>query len=293
MATPSLSFQNFFTTTLASGITASDTTIYLNSLPTGSEGYLVIEPDSSTNKEIIYYTSKGANFVTLPSVAAGRGVGGTTAVSHSSGVTVQMNVVAEHFEALQDGTGIADDAITTSKIAADNVTDTELDYPRWWQEIGRTTLSSAGDTITVSSFPSRKYLQIHIFCIATGGTISTAITCNSDTGSNYSRRSSVNGAADTVDVSQAGGGGGTNISGVAAAENIQIVSNVINVATSEKIFISSASGSNTAGAANAPTRRETILKWANTSAAITSLTITNTGTGDFEIGSQVVILGHD
>lgn len=117
MATPNLSFQNFFTTTLASGITASDTTIYLNSLPTGSEGYLVIEPDSATNKEIIYYTSKGANFVTLPSVAAGRGVGGTTAVSHSSGVTVQMNVVAEHFKALQDGTAFAVGGIGASAYA--------------------------------------------------------------------------------------------------------------------------------------------------------------------------------
>lgn len=117
MATPNLGFQNFFTTTLASGITASDTTIYLNSLPTPSEGYLVIEPDSSTNKEIIYYTSKGANFVTLPSVAAGRGVGGTSAVSHSSGVTVQMNVVAEHFKALQDGTAFAVGGIGASAYA--------------------------------------------------------------------------------------------------------------------------------------------------------------------------------
>ena len=117
MATPNLGFQNFFTTTLASGITNTDTTIYLNSLPTPSEGYLVIEPDSSTNKEIIYYTSKGANFVTLPSVAAGRGVGGTTAVSHSSGVTAQMNVVAEHFEALQDGTAFAVGGIGASAYA--------------------------------------------------------------------------------------------------------------------------------------------------------------------------------
>lgn len=116
MATPSLGFQNWFSTTLSSGITASDTTIYLNSLPTPSEGYLVLEPDSTSNREIIYYTSKGANYVTLPSVGAGRGVGGTTAVSHSSGVTVQMNVVAEHFEALQDGTSITDSIINPYKI---------------------------------------------------------------------------------------------------------------------------------------------------------------------------------
>lgn len=117
MATPNLGFQNFYTTTLSSGITATDTTIYLNSLPTPTEGYLVIEPDSSTNKEIIYYTSKGANFVTLPSIAAGRGVGATTAVSHNTGVTCQMNVVAEHFEALQDGTAFAVNNVTSANIA--------------------------------------------------------------------------------------------------------------------------------------------------------------------------------
>lgn len=117
MATVSLGFDNFYTSTLSSGITSSDTTIYLNALPTATEGYIVLEPDSSTAREIIYYTSKGANFVTLPSAAAGRGVGATTAQSHSSGVTAQMNVVAEHFEALQDGTGISNTAITAAKIA--------------------------------------------------------------------------------------------------------------------------------------------------------------------------------
>lgn len=103
MATNNLAFDNFFSTTLSSTITASDTTVYLNALPAASEGYLVIEPDSSTNREIIYYTSKGANFVTCPSAASGRGVGGTTAVSHNSGSTVQMNTVAEMFEEIQNG----------------------------------------------------------------------------------------------------------------------------------------------------------------------------------------------
>jgi len=50
-------------------------------------------------------------------VGAGRGVGGTSAVSHSSGATVQMNVVAEHFEALQDGTAFAVGGIGASAYA--------------------------------------------------------------------------------------------------------------------------------------------------------------------------------
>lgn len=108
MATTALGFQNWFSTTLSSGITASDTTIYVNSLPTPNEGYLVLEPDSVSNREVIYYTSKGANYVTCPSAALGRGVDGSTAASHSSGVTVQMNVVAAHLEALQDGSALAE-----------------------------------------------------------------------------------------------------------------------------------------------------------------------------------------
>lgn len=103
MATPSLGIQNFFSTTLSGTITASDTTIYLNSVPTPDEGYLVIDLDNSS-KEIIYYTSKGANYVTCPSAAAGRGVGVTSAVGHSSGASVRMTVVGEYWEAIQDGT---------------------------------------------------------------------------------------------------------------------------------------------------------------------------------------------
>lgn len=103
MSSNQLDWQNFYSTTLSGTITAADTVIYLNSLPTPSEGYLVIEPDSTTGREIIYYTSKGINYVTCPSVATGRGVGGTTAASHSSGATVQMNAVAEDLRGLQTG----------------------------------------------------------------------------------------------------------------------------------------------------------------------------------------------
>jgi hypothetical protein len=106
MATPNLSYQNKFTTTLSAGIAASDTTISLTNLPTPAEGYLVIEPDSSTNWEEIYYTSKTGSAVVCPSAAAGRGVGGSTAASHSSGATVRMDSTAELFSTLQDATAL-------------------------------------------------------------------------------------------------------------------------------------------------------------------------------------------
>lgn len=113
--TPNLSVQNYFSTTLSAGITSTDTTIYLSTLPTGTEGFLVIDPDSSS-REIIFYNAKGANFVTVPSVSD-RGRGGTSAVSHSSGATVKCMVVAEYWEALQDGTAFAVGGIGASAYA--------------------------------------------------------------------------------------------------------------------------------------------------------------------------------
>lgn len=154
MASTNLAFQNYFTTTLSAGITATDTTVYLNTLPTGNEGYLVIEPDNTATKEIIYYTSKGVNFVTLPSIVAGRGVGGTTATSHSSGVTCQMNVVAEHFNALQDGTGIANAAITDAKLIYGKVRKRQGGSATNWGTTGTTNYnySSTNTFIQTGSF---------------------------------------------------------------------------------------------------------------------------------------------
>lgn len=117
MATNALRTQNFFQTTLSSSISASDTTIPLNAVPTGTEGYLIIEPDSSTNREIIYYTSKTGSGVTLPSAGAGRGQDGTSAASHSSGATVKMHFVSAYWDALRDGSALANGSIGPNKLA--------------------------------------------------------------------------------------------------------------------------------------------------------------------------------
>lgn len=109
--TSALGWDNKFTTTLSSGISASDTTIPLTNLPNSSQGFLVIEPDSSTAWEEIFYTSKTGSAVICPSVANGRGAGGSSAASHSAGATVRMDSTAEMFEALQDGTALAPGAV--------------------------------------------------------------------------------------------------------------------------------------------------------------------------------------
>ena len=55
----------------------------------------------------------------------------------------------------------------------------------WWEELGRTTLSVAGDTITINPIAARKYLKIIFHIFSTGGTIAGTLRFNNDSGTNY------------------------------------------------------------------------------------------------------------
>ena len=68
----------------------------------------------------------------------------------------------------------------------------------WWEEIGRATLGTAGNTIAISSFAAKKYLRILINLAGTGGTVSVSIVFNGDTASNYAYTiASANNGADS------------------------------------------------------------------------------------------------
>lgn len=159
----------------------------------------------------------------------------------------------------------------------------------WWQEIGRSTLTGAADTITVSALPARRYLKILVFALDTGGTITPTIRFNNDSGSNYATRRSGNGGADSTAVSQTSIG----IADSTVACPYYVVIEMMNYATDEKVGIAHSAEANTAGAGTAPQRRESIIKWANTADAISRVDIINGGAGDFATGSEVVVLGHD
>lgn len=95
-------YQNFYSTTLTGDITAVALTIGLATVPTPTSGILIIEPDSTSSREVVLYTSKGASTVTCPS--DGRGWSGSTAAPHLQGSTVIMASVDEYFKGLADGT---------------------------------------------------------------------------------------------------------------------------------------------------------------------------------------------
>jgi len=94
-------YQNFYSSTLTGDITAGTLTIGLATVPTPSSGILVIEPDSTTNREVIVYTSKGASTITCPS--DGRGYSGSSASAHLTGSTVIMGPIDKWFTALASG----------------------------------------------------------------------------------------------------------------------------------------------------------------------------------------------
>lgn len=95
-------YQNFFSTTLTGDITSGTLTIGLATIPSPTSGILVIEPDSTSSREVILYTSKGASTITCP--ADGRGWAGSSASAHLTGSTVIMAPVDEWFKGLADGT---------------------------------------------------------------------------------------------------------------------------------------------------------------------------------------------
>lgn len=191
--------------------------------------------------------------------------------------------------------------ITSAMIGTDQVTATKIDWAStgadggiWWEELGRTTLSGAGDTITVSSLPARRYLQIRTICIATGGTINANLTFNGDTGANYTvSRISVD---NTGVVSSAAASAQTSVplAGTATAANRVHTVDIVNISSIEKAVTFIENLLNTAGPANVNSMRSGVAKWTNTTNAITSVTLNNgAGTGDFAIGSELVVLGHN
>jgi hypothetical protein len=160
----------------------------------------------------------------------------------------------------------------------------------WWEELGRTTLSGAGDTISLTGLPARKYLTIFVSVQGTGGTVSAALRFNNDSATNYAWRLSSNGGADGSGVSDTG----ALLTGASTYANFEFQGVVVNKASVEKLVQGSRRDPGTAGAANLPNRVEYLGKWANTADQITRVDVVNTaGAGDFAIGSEIIVLGHD
>lgn len=157
-----------------------------------------------------------------------------------------------------------------------------------WQLLKQTTLAGAADTISAASFTARRYLHVVISAFATGGTIDATMTFNSDAGANYAFRYEENGGAESANAST------SNINLTAtSAQQCVITLDITNFISQEKAVVGQTNLMNSAGAAAVPTRRSYTAKWISTAAQITTLAVSNGGTGDYAIGSSISVWGRD
>lgn len=159
-----------------------------------------------------------------------------------------------------------------------------------WHEIARSTLTVAGDTIVADSIPAVKYLKIVLMGIASGGTLDTSIRFNNDTGTNYAGRWD-SGGAHATSVSQTALP--LESGSVASAGVILSTIEILNIATSPKIGVFNAVGVTTVGAGTAPTNLVGSYEWVNTSAQINRIDFINGGTGNFAVGSEIIVMGKN
>lgn len=159
--------------------------------------------------------------------------------------------------------------------------------PIWYEELARTTLGVAGDTLSAPTIATRKYLRVLISLTGTGA-VDLYLRFNNDSGANYANKQMVEGGAGSASTSQTQ----ITLSTGDSNKNYQTVIDIVNIAAKEKL-VTYANFINTVGAASAPVAVDGKGKWANTSNAITRIDVLNANSGDYTSGAEIVILGHD
>jgi len=159
-----------------------------------------------------------------------------------------------------------------------------------WVEVGRTTLGSAGDTISVSSLSDKRYYMILGNIKNTGGDTVSHIRANSDSSGNYALRRSVNGGADSTTTSD------NRLFSTHNSKSVDsrfIHGNITNLSAKEKLGIFNVVENGSTGVGTAPSRIEGVGKHAQTSNPVNELRLFNDEAGSFDTGGELVVLGWD
>ena len=161
-----------------------------------------------------------------------------------------------------------------------------------WKELGRTTLGSGADEITVSSLANKRYYMFLTDALGSGDFNCQYRLGNStvDTGSNYASRNSTDGVADVTAINQT-----FMKEGLGGAEPRFSMGYIANLSTKEKLMTRQMCYRNPTGSGNAPRRGEGVDKWTNTSNALDILQAYNDtgGAGGFSTNAEMVVLGWD
>ena len=136
MTAQEVNFSNFYESTISAILASGATSMTLSAAPT-SDGtsniaapyYLVIDPDNSSNREVVEVTA--ASGTTVSAMTRDKENRHTTEPTHVDGTTVRMAVVKEMFEDIHDRidagvTASSTTVLTNKSIDSDNNTITNI-----------------------------------------------------------------------------------------------------------------------------------------------------------------------
>lgn len=153
----------------------------------------------------------------------------------------------------------------------------------WWEELGRASLSSPADSLTVSSLSPRKFIQVIVISRLSGTSNNMLLRFNGDSGTNYDYRASNDGGADGVATAQ--NAFSCSLTQVGSA---YMTADILNMDGIPKMV----KGTNYVHGVPG-NRREFSGRW-NASQQISSVTLVNSDVnGDFGAGTELIVLGHN
>jgi hypothetical protein len=157
-----------------------------------------------------------------------------------------------------------------------------------WGKNGTTTQTVAATTLTTSTFTATtfNFIAVHAFHAGAANPLFRVGNTTIDSGSNYAFRRSYDGGAENLATSQTE----LQMSGVGATQDTFYVLYSVNIAAEEKLFIANQIRQNSAGAGNAPHRRELVGKWVDTSNQF-DIVQAVASTGDISNDSNITVLG--
>ena len=156
-----------------------------------------------------------------------------------------------------------------------------------WIRLAHVALSSAATSIDSGTFTANENLKVIVH--TTGTDTETQLRFNGDSGSNYASRRSGDGGSDSTFTSQTQ----TKLNATGDGLNTYLKLDITNIADKEKLIISEMVAVDATGSSNAPRRSESVSKWVNTSAQITSIQVINHygGGATFAAGSYITVFG--
>jgi hypothetical protein len=141
----------------------------------------------------------------------------------------------------------------------------------FWEELASVDLSGGdASSLSTGTITAKKYLWVQFLVEVDTTNDDCYVRFNSDTGSNYSWRRSTEGGADSTSTSKTSWDPEGSLQ---TSQPMFVNMFVVNNTSNEKLGIAHTIRSNTAGAGNAPSRREWVGKWANTSNQITNVSL--------------------